>query len=438
MQSDNIVKRAKLAAPDIKLQLDINHTKTGVKVCSTFKNSIIYLNINEELRPLFRFNRFASSLEISKRPPWGVYGDYPRIVEDKDIIALKKYLIDTYHVDFPKATLDDGVVSFAHENSFDPVYNYLTSLKWDGKKRLDSWLTTYLGVEPTDYSQVVGRMTLAAACARINKPGIKYDYMLILEGPQDIGKSMAVATLGGQWYRAVSLIERTKETVEKMQGAFLIEVPELAVFKKKDIESLKAFITNEIDVERFPYGRRSVVLPRRSIFIGTINPDNSGYFSDTTGNRRFLPVTCGDINLSALQQDKDQIWAEAWAAHLAGCPLYLSKADTKLAQEEQERREIVDEWTDPIRDYIEGKWKVTAVDIWCECLKGFTQDFDRLRQMRVADCMRKLGWVRKVIRVGEETKRGFVDPNHWKDFRENDGTPWDEEESNPSPPSPAG
>lgn len=427
MDAEKIVKQAKEFSDAAKMNIDVRHTKNGIQRMPTFKNLSIYLNIDPVLKPLFKYNAFASCSELATRPPWGELGEYPKRLNDYDILGLKDYFIKMYKIECPVGIINEAVNHYAKSNSYDPVKNYLTSLTWDKVPRLDNWLTTYLGVEDTEYVRFVGRMTLSAACARINKPGIKYDHMLILEGDQDIGKSMACKALGGAWYRELSLTDHTKETIERMQGVWIIEVPELAVFKKQAIESLKAFITCDNDAIRLPYEHRSMVFSRRNIFIGTINPDNHGYLSDTTGNRRFLPVECKKIDLSALQRDRDQLWAEAWQSHLNGFPMYMPDHIKEVAKEEQQGRQTADEWTEDIRMFIEGKDKITITEIWTLCLRGFTSDLDRVRQMRIGDCLRRLGWVRKTIRVDGKLKTGFVDPMKFLDFKKNED-PWTGEE----------
>ena len=437
MNAEEIGKAAKKKALAMESDLDVKNTKAGIIILPTFNNATIYLEIDLELKGLFQFNEFAYRSEITRRPPWGKYGDYPRDISDHDVIHLRKMFAKKYGIDFQKSNVDDAVTCVATKNHYDPVKNYLSGLKWGGTPRLDKWLTTYLGVKDNTYSNFVGKMTLAGACSRIDKPGIKYDYMLILEGKQGIGKSKALQALGGEWFREMSLTDRTKETVEKMQGAWIIEVPELSVFKKRDIESLKAFITVNKDAERLPWGRRSVIFPRRNIFFGTINPNNSGYLTDTTGNRRFLPVACHKIDVGALLRDKDQLWAEAWKAYKEKTPLYLSDDITNLSLEEQETREIIGEWREPILTYLEGRDRVTSVEVWQECLGGNLQNLDRFSQMRIADCLYKFGWIRKSIRINNETVKGFMRPVEevtdeqieLENFEEKDDNP--EEKSRP-------
>ena len=433
MTPEEIAKKAKERSENKKkkteeysLELDVLTTKAGTIVKPSFRNATIYMQTDKKLIGLFQFNDFAHTAETTKRPFWGKLGAYPKQVIDADVVNLRKYLADEYRVDFKKTNLDDAVTYIAGKNAYDPVHDYLTSLKWDGTPRLETWLIDYLGVEDNEYSRFVGRMTLAGACARIDKPGVKYDYMLILEGEQGIGKSEALKALGGQWFTEMSLTERSKDIVEKMQGAWIIEVPELAVFKKKEIESLKAFITMNEDKERLPYGHRSQMFPRRNIFIGTINPGSNGYLTDNTGNRRFLPVECTEIDPGKIAADRDQLWAEAWLYYQSKAPLYITKDIADKSMDMQRSREIEDSWQGSIENFVKDKDRVTSAEIYTDCLKGFLQNLDRVSQNRISDCLRKANWERKSIRVNGELVKGFMRNKDAIEIETTEDTPWSE------------
>lgn len=62
----------------------------------------------------------------------------------------------------------------------------------------DAQLIDYLGAPDNAYVRVVTRKTLCAAVARVRKPGIKFDNILVLNGSQGIGKFTIVALLGGE------------------------------------------------------------------------------------------------------------------------------------------------------------------------------------------------------------------------------------------------
>lgn len=69
------------------------------------------------------------------------------------------------------------------------MQDYIEGLTWDGTPRLDTLFIDYLGAEDSLYNRTVCRKAFVAAVARAMLPGCKYDNMLILCGPQGIGKS---------------------------------------------------------------------------------------------------------------------------------------------------------------------------------------------------------------------------------------------------------
>jgi len=191
-----------------------------------------------------------------------------------------------------------------------PIREWLNSLKWDGVPRLNTWLSTYCGALESEYVNAVGRKTLMGAVARVYEPGIKFDSVLVLEGEQGTGKSTTCAILGGKWFGDAPLdIHNPKDTIEYVHSHWIIEFSEMASTRKADVNALKNFITRQEDDARPAYARVRVRFPRQSIFIGTVNPDNIGYLSDDTGNRRFWPVLCTKFSLEKLRADRDQLFA---------------------------------------------------------------------------------------------------------------------------------
>ncbi len=53
--------------------------------------------------------------------------------------------------------------------------------------------------------------TLCGAVARVMVPGIKFDTMLVLSGPQGIGKSTIISKLCGEWFNDSLLLSDTKD-----------------------------------------------------------------------------------------------------------------------------------------------------------------------------------------------------------------------------------
>ena len=101
-----------------------------------------------------------------------------------------------------------------------------------------------------------------------------------------------------------------------LRGKLVADLTELSAMRRADLERFKAWITLPVDEYRAPYARLPVLAPRRFVLMGTTNEYQ--YLTDTTGNRRFIPVRCGEINLSYLRECREQLFAEAVVAYRDG------------------------------------------------------------------------------------------------------------------------
>jgi predicted P-loop ATPase len=142
----------------------------------------------------------------------------------------------------------------ARDRPFHPVRAYLKGLRWDGVKRVDRWLTTYLGAAETEYSRAVGSRWLISAVARIFRPGSKADCCLILEGTQGIRKSTALRTLAGEYFTDELADLGSKDAAMQTRGAWIIELSELDSLSHSEVSRIKAFMSRTTDRFRLPYG----------------------------------------------------------------------------------------------------------------------------------------------------------------------------------------
>ena len=186
-----------------------------------------------------------------------------------------------------KEVVNDAVIRYSNDNVKNCLTDWLDSLKWDDKPRLDTWLPEYLGAENNTYTREVGRCWLLGAVARAYQPGIKFDWMLVLEDPQGVGKSTALQVLSNDWFDTVTSFNG-KDPLDKIQGRWIIEIEELDAFNKSEVDSIKSFLTNTNDRYRPAYGHFTIDHPRTCVFAGTTNKNE--YLRDETGNRRFWPI----------------------------------------------------------------------------------------------------------------------------------------------------
>ena len=396
----------------------------GTLINNLITNVVQHLLTMPEIKDLVKWNDFTQEIEFQRVAPWHHSG--PRkIWTDSDDIALQYYLENKFNYSCQDTTIIKAVQLVAELNRYHPVKKWIESSKWDGVKRIDKWLHTYLGVREDIYSDYIGRLVLFGAIHRIYSPGCKFDYVLVLEGDTGIGKSTAIEILGGQWFSAGSIDFQNKDTIDLLRGKWILEMAEMDVMNRHEVSAAKAFITRTVDRARMAFARRTKDFPRQCIFIGTINPNGTGYLKDDTGNRRYWPVFCKPMpgqpmmNLKGLQKDVGQLWAEA----LQECrdnpgQLYINNSDVlRKAEQEQEIRRPVDEWSHIISAWAsENKLDfVQSNKVWVEALDGVPNKFSKSEQMRLTSILKNdLKWERKTIREGSKTFCGYAVPKEHK------------------------
>ena len=254
---------------------------------NSLHNLLLILKNDENLKGIV-FNQLSDGMEIIGEVPWNHPSKFWRDADDAQLIT---YITQAYG-EFSARNFDVAVTKITDDRSYHPIKEYLDDLPiWDGVERLDSLLIDYLGANDNDYVKAVTRKTFVGAIARVMVPGCKFDTMLVLNGPQGIGKSTLIAKLGGEWYSDSLHLADTKDktAAEKLQGYWLIEIGELAGLRKAEVDTLKGFLSKQNDIYRASFGRRTTPHLRQCVFIGTTNA-TGGYLRDTTGNRRFWPV----------------------------------------------------------------------------------------------------------------------------------------------------
>ncbi len=407
---------------DWQKQLELD--KTGV-VKNTLRNLTLILENDPNLKSIV-FNQMSDSLEIKGEVPWTHPSRFWRDADDAQLISY----IDNHYGNFSARNYDIAVAKVADDRSYHPIRKFIESLpEWDKVPRTDTLLIDYLCAADNSYVRSVTRKTLCAAIARVLNPGIKYDSMLVLNGPQGGGKSTLIAKLGGEWFSDSLSLSDTKDktAAEKLQGYWILEIGELAGLKKAEVETLRSFLSRQNDIYRASFGRRATPHLRQCVFFGTTNAEK-GYLRDTTGNRRFWPVkTPGNGKKQSWQLAQDevlQIWAETLTYVKAGEKLYLDVSLEKLAKEEQREAMESDEREGLVRDFLDmllpKNWdsmdiyerrafingtefgdshhigvnkrtSVSNMEIWCECFGKDRSNFKRMDSNEISTIMAGIG-----------------------------------------------
>lgn len=326
---------------------------------------------------------------------------------DVDDARLAEYIQSNYGLYSPKM-LEKATLLYFDSRKINPLTDLLESLKWDGKSRIEQFLTIAVKCEDTAYNREVSRLIFAGGIHRAYRPGCKFDDMPVLVGAQGGGKSTLVRWLNieDQYFREIKTISG-KEGIEALRGVWIGEVAELmAMTRVKEAEAVKAYITAQEDSYRAPYNKHVETIPRRCTFIGTTN--NPQFLSDKTGNRRFYPVRCEEDGYALLAREAEikelirQCWAEALALFKAGkLDPYAKKdllGDIKAAQEDA----MEDDWrVGAIKDYLDSMKvkpdsKVCVIELW-HCALGEPDERkpDRSDSIEIGKIMNEIpGWKR--------------------------------------------
>jgi predicted P-loop ATPase len=268
---------------------------------------------------------------------------------------------------------------------------------------------------------------LVAAVRRAREPGVKFDHVLVLEGPEGKKKSMAILMLAGEdnFSDQTILSVSDREQQELLAGVWIYEIAELAGMTKGEVEKIKAFVTRTHDRARGAYKRFRSDAPRRCVFVATTN--EADYLKSQTGNRRFWPVRVGNIDMERLRAERDQLWAEAAMIERADIPLMLPEELWAAAVVEQNARLEVDPWEDLLVnvtgtfyacDSIEndaGEWYAPGKYEWVRSDDLLTGNLGIARERinpatgrRLKAIMRRHGWTAgRHYFGGEKRQRGY-------------------------------
>ena len=397
------------AKPDAKKwQADLEKTKAG-GYKTTLRNAVLMLQHELGIKGLFIYNAFNERLEIKGHVPWkdSRINRY-NAIDDREIECIRLHLAEKFNVEFSSQTTWKSVDLVAAGNVYHPIKDTLEKYKWDGVKRVDTWLETYCGGADTPLNRQMGRKVLCAMIGRVYNPGCKFDYVLVLEGAQGIGKSTTCEILGGEWFGDAPVDPTDKDVIPYIHSKWVIELSEMITTRKTESDRLKNFISRREDDVRLPYARARQRFPRQCIFIGTINPDDVGYLNDTTGNRRFWPVFCDHFDLDGLKRDRDQLLAEAVVLHKAGESLTLSYELIKESEDEAMKRLADDPWQWIIEEWAASNKEeltVTTQHIYRNVLNGNIQSMHTGHQRRIAMALKRLGWVKRQGLTGLEYAR---------------------------------
>lgn len=238
--------------------------------------------------------------------------DFQELNINSFIITLSKANID-FAIDKLLILLNSSFI-----NQVNPIIEYFESLsEWDSEDHIVK-LLSYVPVLDKEEFEYHFKKWIARVVKCALEPNFFNKQALILYSPnQSAGKTsfcrfLCPPELNKYFSEEISL---DKDGRIQLCKNILINLEELQVLAKKEVNSLKSHFSKTQINERLPYGRKNTRLTRICSFIGSTN--QTSFLTDETGSVRWLIFHVIDsLNFNYSNEvNIDKVWSQAY--HLA-------------------------------------------------------------------------------------------------------------------------
>ncbi|CAB4150431.1 COG5545 Predicted P-loop ATPase and inactivated derivatives [uncultured Caudovirales phage] len=389
--------------------------KNGIPSRTKFAthNTQLFLTHMPMFKEKIAVNLFSMDTIWKTPAPWhkALTTECDRVLDDDDLIRIRESLNEVGYDPTPTHILE-ACRAVSLRNEWHPVKDYLEELpEWDGKERLKLFFPEYCGAEHNAYTEEIGVKIFTALVARVYNPGCKFDYLPILIGGEGIGKSTLLKDIAikDRWFTDNLGSIENKDVILRMRSKWVVENAEMTSFNRTDPQEVKAFLSRCVDRDRLPYDRLPRDLPRQCVIFGTTNKDR--FLQSETGNRRMWPIEVIKINRAKVKQDLPHFYAEAIYRFKNHEELTLTNPEAiAIAKQIQDDRYNEDDWQEFILRFLDENKsdKTSILKIWEECFGKDPAHLGVKEQSRIGKILRRMGWVRKTVRVGDKSVSGFM------------------------------
>lgn len=295
---------------------------------SDSKNSI-YDKIHAELKKYFtiEYNEISLEFEIHN-------------TKTGEVIPFNKASL-LIHLNREKFKVNSQILKTYFKSHFVPQFNpiieYFESLpQWDGK----DYIKQYSSYVKTDDDELfyhhLKKWTVRAIKSVFHSNQINKHSLILANGAQHAGKSTYLKNICPEplmkyYYENIGI---SKDDRIKLCKGFIVNMEELDILGKYDVNSIKSLISQMTVNERLPYAEKATLLYRICSFLGSTN--KTEFLTDDTGSVRFIVFNViGRINFDYSKEfDIANFWAQAYH-------IYLHQPDFKsdLTVEELEENE---------------------------------------------------------------------------------------------------
>lgn len=379
----------------------------------TMENAVRALERHDVCGARLAYDEFKDATMIA-------WGDQWRPLKDTDYTDLRRALERRGFKSAGKEMVRDAALKVADANRFDSAIQWASGLRWDGVPRIETFFPDYFGVEDTPYARAVGVYLWTALAGRALEPGCKADMVPVLISGQGTGKTTMVEALAPaeDAFVEINLEHRDADLARSLRGKLVAELAELRGLASRDAEGIKAWVSRRVEEWTPKYVEFATRYPRRFVSIGTGN--NNEFLDDDTGERRWLPLKVGDVDVAGIKAVRDQLWAEG--AALFGVEGVCWRDAQTLAVNEHAAFKVRDPWHEVIEQWLsldgmdgkEGKPRAATAmkshEILVGALRLDARFIAKKDEMRLARVLKAMGYERRVVRKGNFTERVWLSP----------------------------
>lgn len=342
-----------------RLQKDVFSVKgvTVEKIKKCPDNIITFLEYHPKYAGKIMYNDYLQMKEFDGKE----FTDFQQSTINNDVFRYLGFS--------NKGWVEDCLNEIFLSHKYNPVVDYLNSLHWDGKKRIDTLFIDMFDAEDSKLNRKMTRKWMIAAVKRTLIPGCKFDNMIVLQGGQGIGKSTFCEKISKGFYNSISLNEiDNKDIIDKLNKTWVGIIDEMNNFNRRDMNDIKDFLSKSKEGARLAYEKNHREFKRHCVFIGTTNEDT--FLRDITGTveRRFWCIKCNKTKMDSKISDTmteeyvDQLWAEAYQYYKDDPEQYLDMdsdmMDDFAKVQEQFKTYNDDDIVDYLSDILDKQYRI--------------------------------------------------------------------------------
>jgi predicted P-loop ATPase len=356
---------------------------------SDFVSNIFEMTEKYFERYEFRYNEIALDVEYKSK-------------KDKEFKSVNE---NSLYIELQKAGIKISISNLLallrsdYVTKFNPIKEYFLTLpEWDKQphiQKLCSYLTTN---DQKQFEYHFIKWLVRCVKCVFDEEYFNKQAFVIVQKAQSSGKTSFcrfICPPALKNYIAED-ISNDKDARILLAKNFLINLDELAVLSKQEINHLKAYFTKTVINERLPYDRKNTILSRICSFIGSTN--QATFLNDESGSVRWLCFELTEQINFAYSKDIDinKVWAQAYALFKTDFNCELSKKDIEDNEKRNSKyktlsaeHEIISKYFKIPEDTKEAQF-MTSSDV----LHYLSIKYPKLNHINIGKAMTGLGFER--------------------------------------------